>query len=67
METEILNMTKDQLIDYLVENWTELVNEMPKGKERIFFQNHEVDDMRAMALSLANANHLIDCVNSSVS
>lgn len=36
------NMTKDQLIDFLVGNWTELVKELPKVKERTFFQNHSV-------------------------
>ena len=60
MNKKISNMTKDQLIDFLVGNWTELVKEPPKGKERTFFQNHSVEDMRAMALSIDNKNHLID-------
>ena len=45
-------MSKEELINFLVENWTELVKHLLKEKEHLFFRNHSIEDMRAMALSI---------------
>lgn len=55
---EINNMTRDQLIDFLIENWTDFVRKLPTGREKEFFNLHPdfhtVENMRAVALSLVN-------------
>ena len=58
MKEEILKMSRDELIDFLVEKWTEISIELPKGREKEFFNQHPdlhtIENMRAVALSLAD-------------
>lgn len=51
---EVLKMSRDVLIDFLVENWTDFVRKLPTGREKEFFHSnpdfHTVKNMRAVAI-----------------
>lgn len=53
---KILQMSRDELVDFLVENWTDFVCQLPTGREKEFFNLHPdfhtVENMRLVALSL---------------
>lgn len=50
---QIARMDREQLIDYLLITWTDLVRQMPVDpqKQRAHFKNHRLSDMRECALS----------------
>ncbi len=56
MKEKILKMTREELVNFLVENWTELVCQLPTGREKEFFNSnpdfHTVENMQGVALSL---------------
>lgn len=52
---EILAMSREELIDFLVDNWS-LAKELPAGKERDYFLTrpdfHTMENMQGVALAL---------------
>ncbi len=55
MKDEILKMSRDQLIDFLIENWTDFVKNLKPGKERDFWKSekyHPTEMLRGVAISL---------------
>lgn len=52
---DILSMSRDELIDFLVENWS-LSKQLPAGKEREYFLSrpgfHTMENMQGVALEL---------------
>ena len=56
MEDKILKMDRDQLIDFLIEHWTDFIRQLPRGREKEFFNLHPdfhtAENMRGVALSL---------------
>ena len=52
---EILKMSRDELIDFLVSNW-KLAKELPAGKEREYFMSrpdfHTMENMQGVALEI---------------
>jgi len=55
MKDKILKMDRDQLIDFLIEHWTDFVKNLPTGREREFWKSekyHPTEKLRGVALSL---------------
>ena len=56
MKEKILQMSREELVDFLVENWADFVRKLPTGREKEFFNLHPdlhtVENMRAVALEL---------------
>jgi hypothetical protein len=61
MEQKIINMTRDELIDFLMENWKLLVLHLPTKIGRQFFADekyHTVEKLRSAALQVFHQNSL---------
>ena len=59
MKERILQMSREELVDFLAENWTEMTRKLPEDKRKVFFNNHAAEPdyteyMRAVALELAD-------------
>jgi hypothetical protein len=56
MKEKILRMNRDQLIDFLIDNWTEFIRTLPTGREKEFFNLHPdlytKEKLRSIALDL---------------
>lgn len=57
----IANMSRDELISYLIENCHELTRHMPTGKERLMYQSSRTSDMRELAFEIYR-NSLVSCI-----
>ena len=52
MKEQILKMSKDEIVDFLVENWNEMTRLLPENRKKEFFNSHPVEPLREIALSL---------------
>lgn len=52
MKEQILQMSKDELVNFLVENWHEMTRLLPEKRKKEFFNSHPVEPLREIALSL---------------
>jgi hypothetical protein len=52
MKEQILQMSKDELVNFLVENWHEMTRLLPENRKKEFFNSHPVEPLREIALSL---------------
>ncbi len=52
MKEQILNMSKDELVDFLVRNWHEMTRLLPENRKKEFFNSHPVEPLREIALSI---------------
>lgn len=53
-KSEIVYMTRDQQIDFLMETWSDFVEQLPTGKERAFFERQNGVYLLIVSLSFGN-------------
>jgi hypothetical protein len=54
MKNRILNMSKDELADFLVENWHEVNRILPEKGKKEFYKSHSWKMLKEIALLLAD-------------
>ena len=60
MKAKILEMDREEIIDFLSDNWTDLVHQLPTGKVKDYLNRKEsdgnfrdnIEDLRNKALKL---------------
>lgn len=53
-KSEIVYFTREQLIDFLLENWIELVRQLPDKKERAYFERQPLPWLLFLAVSFGD-------------
>lgn len=49
---EIIQMSKDEIVDFLVNNWHEMTRMLPENRKKEFFNSHPEKPLKEIALSL---------------